>query len=119
MTNRLHPRRALCLVALLSGLVGAPLMAQQAHGQHQPALEGAVASAPVAAASKPVARKPRPQMGISAALAPDGALWVVGLTPQGQLFVQHAPSFAPGAGPKWEAPRVLDTSGDPIPMARC
>ena len=114
MTNRLHPRRALCLVALLSGLVGAPLMAQQAHGQHQPALEGAVASAPVAAASKPVARKPRPQMGISAALAPDGALWVVGLTPQGQLFVQHAPSFAPGAGPKWEAPRVLDTSGDPI-----
>ncbi|MBK9573152.1 MAG: exo-alpha-sialidase [Rhodoferax sp.] len=114
MTNRLHPRRALCLVALLSGLVGAPLMAQQAHGQHQPALEGAVASAPVAAASKPVARKPRPQMGISAALAPDGALWVVGLTPQGQLFVQHAPAFAPGAGPKWEAPRVLDTSGDPI-----
>ncbi|MBK6293490.1 MAG: hypothetical protein IPF55_03400 [Rhodoferax sp.] len=73
-----------------------------------------VASAPVAATSKPAARKPRPQLGISAAFAPDGALWVVGVTPQGQLFVQTAPPFAPGEGPTWLAPRLLDTGGDPI-----
>lgn len=71
-----------------------------------------VATAPMTSASKPVMRKPRPQLGIGAALAPDGALWLVGLNAEGQLFVQSAPAGA--ASPQWGAPRVLDTAGDAI-----
>lgn len=59
----------------------------------------------------PTARKPRPQLGSAVALAPDGQLWLAGVNPQGQLFVQTAPDATPL---RWNAPRVLDTQGDPI-----
>jgi hypothetical protein len=61
-----------------------------------------------------MARKPRPQLGIGAALAPDGALWLAGLNAEGQLFVQNAPAPVGAAARQWSAPRVLDTAGDPI-----
>lgn len=63
---------------------------------------------------QPTARKPRPQLGIGAAFAPDGALWLVGLKAENQLFVQSAPAMAGTASPQWGAPRVLDTAGDAI-----
>ena len=67
--------------------------------------------------------KSRPQLGSGVAFAPDGRLWLVGVNPQGGLFVQRAglgatsgaaPGAAPGTLAQWEAPRVLDTQGDPI-----
>jgi hypothetical protein len=53
----------------------------------------------------------RPQLGTAAAFDPQGRLWVVGLNPQGQLFLQHTagPSLA-----KWTEPRLLDTQGDAV-----
>ncbi|MDP2370804.1 hypothetical protein [Rhodoferax sp.] len=103
------------LLALAAALASVPLLAQPGHGAHQ-AVADAVAVAPTAAAaaSKPVARKPRPQLGIGAAFAPDGSLWIVGLTAPGQLFVQSAAPATGLGAPQWGAPRVLDTAGDPI-----
>lgn len=100
------------LLALAAALTSAPLLAQQSHGAHQASADAAIGA--VALASKPVARKPRPQLGIGVAFAPDGSLWMVGLTAEGQLFVQES---APSAGsdvPRWSEPRVLDTGGDSI-----
>ncbi|MES2879727.1 MAG: hypothetical protein V4713_15040 [Pseudomonadota bacterium] len=98
-------------VWLAAALVGTSGWAQHDHAQ-----SSSSASAVVAAASpaKPAARKPRPQLGIGAALAPDGALWLAGLNADGQLFVQSAPAAAGGAALQWSAPRVLDTAGDAI-----
>ncbi len=76
--------------------------------------DAVVAAAPAAPASKPMARKPRSQLGSGAAYAPDGSLWLVGLNAQGQLFVQSAPATAPAQPLQWSAPRVLDTEGDAI-----
>ncbi len=64
-------------------------------------------------------RKPKPQLGIGTAFAPDGALWWVGLNAENQLVIQSAPiavaAQATGARAlQWSAPRVLDTAGDPI-----
>ena len=110
--NRFLMRGITRLLALVAALAGTPLMAQQNHGAPQTSADAA--SGPVAPASKPVARKPRPQLGIGVAFAPDGAVWMVGLNAQGQLVVQQsAPSTGPGA-PAWSEPRVLDTAGDPI-----
>lgn len=73
----------------------------------------AAMASPAANAARPAARKARPQLGTGVAFAPDGALWMVGLNTQGQLFVQEAPVRADGAV-QWTAPRVLDTAGDTI-----
>lgn len=54
---------------------------------------------------------PRPQLAGSAAFAPDGRLWWVGLDAQGRLSVQTAPG---DALQRWGASRVLDTGGDVI-----
>lgn len=62
----------------------------------------------------PVARKPRPQLGVGVAVAPDGVLWLAGLNEKGQLFVQTAALPEVGATPVWGSARVLDTVGDPI-----
>ena len=88
------------------------------HTHPQPADAAATAAMPVvvtaATASKPGARKPRPQLGTGVAVAPDGALWLVGLNAEGQLFVQSAPQPLGAAALQWSAPRVLDTAGDAI-----
>jgi len=88
------------------------------HSTHPQAAEvaAAAASPAVAAASTgtPGARKPRPQLGTGVAVAPDGALWLVGLNAEGQLFVQSAPQPQGAAALQWSAPRVLDTAGDAI-----
>lgn len=68
------------------------------------------AAAPAQAASAPMA-KSRPQLGSGVAFAPDGSLWLVGVTPQGKLFVQSAP---PSDAAQWGAARVLDTQDDTI-----
>jgi len=112
--NRLHLRRALLLIALLSGIVGAPLMAQHAHGPDPLAAPGVAASAPAALASKPIARKPRPQLGTSAAVAPDGSLWMLGLDAGNRLFVQSAALGASSAPVRWGAPQFLDTARDTV-----
>lgn len=67
-----------------------------------------------ATSAKRVARKPRPQLGVGVAMAPDGALWLTGLDDQGRLFVQNAESPMDAAPLRWSAPRVLDTGGDAI-----
>ncbi|MBI2751296.1 MAG: hypothetical protein HYX43_18685 [Burkholderiales bacterium] len=90
------------LVVLACGL-GA-LLAQAHEGHTAPPQAAASASA------KP-ARKPRAQLGVGAALAPDGTLWLVGLDADNRLFVQTSPKTRPV---RWSAPRVLDTQGDAI-----
>jgi hypothetical protein len=57
------------------------------------------------------ARKPKPQLGIGTAFAPDGSLWWVGLNADNQLTIQSAPAAIPF---QWSAPRVIDVGGDPI-----
>lgn len=57
------------------------------------------------------ARKPKPQLGIGTAFAPDGSLWWVGLNADNQLTIQSAPAATPL---QWSAPRVIDVGGDPI-----
>lgn len=88
--------------------------AQHEHPSARPVAATAVAAASAASATQPALRKPRPQLGSAAALAPDGALWLVGLNAQGKLFVQSAPAPLGEAPPQWGAPRVLDTAGDTI-----
>ena len=56
------------------------------------------------------AAKKRAGLAISAAFAPDGALWIVGLNEQGHLFVQQSTD----EGARWNAPRVLDTAQDVV-----
>lgn len=86
--------------------------AQHEHPQPRAAANAVVAGDFSASARKPVARKLRSQLGIGAAFAPDGSLWLAGLNVQGQLFVQSAPAGA--ASFQWGVPRVLDTAGDAI-----
>ena len=62
----------------------------------------------------PMAHKVRQQLGIGAALAPDGALWIVGLDARNQLFVQSAAAPVGTALPQWGAPRVIPTGTDEI-----
>jgi len=96
---------------VLAGVMGAwvaPLFAHEGHGGPAPA--ASVANAPGSTSAK-AARKPRPQLAVGAALAPDGSLWVVGLDGANHLFVQTSPKARPV---RWSAPRVLDTQGDAI-----
>ena len=100
--------------AMLAATVLSCSMSWAQHEHAQPNVSEAVVVAPaVASTPKPAARKPRPQLGIGAAYAPDGTLWLAGLNAEGQLFVQTA-APAGAASPQWSAPRVLDTAGDPI-----
>lgn len=64
------------------------------------------------AAQAQTVRKPRPQLGIGVAFAPDGALWWVGLNVDAQLVIQGAPATT--SPPRWSAPRVVDIGGDPV-----
>lgn len=101
------------LAALLATTVLACSTGWARHGQPQPAAgDAATAAPPTTSVSAPPARKPRAQLGMGAAFAPDGSLWLAGLNAEGQLFVQSA---AAGKAPlQWSAPRVLDTAGDAI-----
>lgn len=81
---------------------GLSALATGALAQHQHA-------APAPAAPQPKARKPRPVLGMGAALAPDGALWVVRLD-GGRLVTQRSTD----AGASWSAPRALDIGGDTV-----
>jgi hypothetical protein len=68
------------------------------------------------------ARKPKPQLGIGTAFAPDGTLWWVGLNLDNQLVIQSAAAVPakPAQGVatplslQWSAPRVIDTAGDAL-----
>ncbi len=100
------------LAALALAWGSAPAMAQHGHGSQKNLLETtAVAMAAPASAAKPV-RKPKPQLGIGTAFAPDGALWWVGLNADAQLVIQSAPAAT--TPPQWSAPRVIDIGGDPV-----
>lgn len=103
-------------IALLAvALVCCPLgWAQHAHPQPTGATETVPAQASETQGHKPAARKPRLQLGVGVALAPDGALWLAGLNAENQLFVQTAPAPVGAAPWQWGAPRVLDTAGDAI-----
>ena len=52
----------------------------------------------------------RAGLGIGAAVAPDGTLWIVGLNERQQLFVQRRSDD----DKRWSAPRVIDTGQDVI-----
>jgi hypothetical protein len=99
----------LTTVLLLWG--AAPAMAQHAYAAEKTMPHAtAVAMAATASAAKP-ARKPKPQLGIGTAFAPDGSLWWVGLNADNQLTIQSAPAGSPL---QWSVPRVIDTGGDAI-----
>lgn len=111
--QRGHLGRALLLAASLLAW-GAGSASAQTMGGHSMASDAA--PAPAVAASKP-ARKPRPQLGIDAAFAPDGSLWWVGLDGEGRLTLRSAPAPAAAKGSarwQWSEPRVIATGGDPI-----
>ena len=51
----------------------------------------------------------RAGLAMSAAFAPDGALWIVGLNDEHRLFAQRSAD-----GRTWSAPRLIDTGEDAI-----
>lgn len=104
-------RSVLVLGAALLGWCGASA------AQPVPAAPSASASASVSlshAAAKPAARAPRPQLGVGAAIAPDGALWMAAVNAQGRLYLQSGP-MPHGKEPiPWGATRLLETGDDVI-----
>ena len=100
----------LSLTALALSWGSAAALAQHQHGEPK-ALPQAMAAAVPASAAKP-ARKPKPQLGIGTAFAPDGSLWWVGLNADNQLVIHSAPAAT--TPPQWSAPRVIDIGGDPV-----
>ena len=109
-----HP--PVCRLATL--LLATVLSCSTSWAQHEhapaPAATAVLVAPAVATSTKPEARKPRPQLGIGAAFAPDGALWLAGLNASGQLFVQTSAVAPDTTARSWSAARVLDTAGDPI-----
>lgn len=94
LCNSLSGRVHACAVSMASSLVvavGLGLASASLQAQH--------------------AHEPRAQLGSSAAFAPDGRLWLVGLDARGRLMTQSAPA---GDLQHWGAPHVLDTGGDAI-----
>jgi hypothetical protein len=94
-----------CLVMAMVLAVSLPVLAHEGHGGATSA-----ASNPGGTSAKP-ARKPRTQLAIGTAFAPDGSLWVAGLDADNHLFVQSSPAARPL---RWSPARVLDTQGDAI-----
>jgi hypothetical protein len=89
--------------------------AQAVH--HQPVAtaataDAALATVPAPGVSKPMARKPRPQLAVGAAFAPDGSLWLAGINAANQMFVQNTSPPVGASSYQWSAPRVVDTGGD-------
>lgn len=56
-------------------------------------------------------QQPKGDLGTSAAFAPDGSLWIVGLDADKRLFAQRTRTLDP---PRWSDPQVLDTAGEEI-----
>jgi hypothetical protein len=94
----------------LGAFWGSAALAQHQHGEPK-ALPQATAAAVPASAAKP-ARKPKSQLGIGTAFAPDGSLWWVGLNADNQLVIHSAPAAT--TPQQWSAPRVIDIGGDPV-----
>lgn len=78
------------------GLVAASAAAWAQHAQHDGAAAGA--------------RQRPPPLAMGAAVAPDGALWVVALDAQRRLFLQSSRD----EGKNWAPPQLLDTGSDKI-----
>ena len=86
---------------LLAGFWLTALHAQEKHEGHGVATDTrAVKAAPRA----------RPALAIGAAVAHDGELWVVSLTPQGQLYAQTSSD----SGASWNPSRLLAIGGDRV-----
>ncbi|MEO8600284.1 MAG: sialidase family protein, partial [bacterium] len=85
---------SLLRIPLIFCLTLLPLAAQAHGGSEHP---------PAKAAKKPA-------LGIGAAFAPDGALWVVGLNAQARLELR----ISRDDGRNWQAPRLLDTGGEAV-----
>ena len=96
----------------LGALWGSTALAQHAHGEPKAVPQATTAAAAVPASAAKPARKPKPQLGIGTAFAPDGSLWWVGLNADAQLVIQSAPAAT--TPPRWSAPRVIDIGGDPV-----
>lgn len=95
--------------------LGAALLVWCGAGVAQPVPAAPSATMSVApAAARPAVRAPRPQLGVGAAVAPDGTLWLVALNAQGRLYLQTAPMPAGKGTTPWSAPRLLDTADDVI-----
>ena len=116
-----QPARRLAALLAATVLSCASGWAQHELAPSNVSAKAVVATAPaqaqagsMSASGGKAARKPRAQLGIGAAVAPDGALWLVGLNAENQLFVQSTPASAGTAALQWSAPRVLDTAGDAI-----
>lgn len=77
-------------------------------GANGAAQGAAPAAAPTQA--KPAAKSPKPALGTGTAFSPSGELWLVGLDPQGRLFVQSSPD----KGANWGRARPLDIGDDRV-----
>lgn len=86
--------------------------AQAVHTMPAMAADGSAATASAPVNSKTTVRKPRPQLAVGSAFAPDGTLWLVGINAQSQMFVQTASPPKGTSTYQWSTPRVIDTSSD-------
>jgi hypothetical protein len=96
----------------LGALWGSTALAQHAHGEPKAVPQATAAAAAVPASAAKPARKPKPQLGIGTAFAPDGSLWWVGLNADNQLVPSKARQRARRL--QWSPPRVIDIGGDPV-----
>jgi hypothetical protein len=66
----------------------------------------------VASETHPAKPAPRAKAGLAvgAAVSPAGRLWLVGLNPEGRLFVQSSGDL----GTNWEPPRLIGIAGDTV-----
>jgi hypothetical protein len=102
----------LSLAAVTLTWGSAAALAQHAHGEPKAMPQATASAAAMPASAVKPARKPKSQLGIGTAFAPDGSLWWVGLNADNQLVIQSAPAAT--TPPQWSAPRVIDIGGDPV-----
>ena len=109
-----QPARQLLALLAATVLAGSTGWAQHEHAQATVPTDATQPQAPAASVKKPMVRKARPQLAIGTALAPDGALWLVGLNAENQLFVQSAPPPVGTAALVWGEPRVISSVQEEI-----
>lgn len=85
---------------LLAGLQMPCIAASAGHEAHAAADSGKARAAP----------RVRSALGVGAAIAPNGELWLVGLNQDGRLFTQSSKDL----GVNWNAPRLLDIGNDKV-----
>src|SRR5574343_1282583 len=102
--------RFLTAVFLLAGLLAEPLSAHEADAGHAAHPADAVPPPGASGLQGPKPMAARSALAVSAAYAPDGRLWLVGVDGAGRLFVQRSAD----AGRHWTPAEYPDTAGDVV-----